>query len=351
MVEAMSWKPTRPHVKKRGYWANGLLCLLPAGRGFKNRLHQAATEWLDAKHGGPEKLQTFINTYLAESYEVPSEKMTEPEFLMMRREPYASGPLEPDSFVLPQKVWAISCGVDCQVNRLEVVLVGWGLGEEMWILEARSIPGNLGQAEFWQELENYILVRWKHPNGEEVPVIATGVDYGFQSSAVYRYVNTSAGMGVRAIKGSSAVLSPWVERSKDQKKPRLVICHADAGKLVLFQRLSLVEPGPGFVHFGQNLDREFFDQLTAERLVTHRSYGQLIRRFECPPGRSNHSFDALVYALAARELVRIDRKALERKYGGSEVQTAREQSGRQPTAPAAAQAQPFQIQRPRQNWG
>src|SRR5262249_24733811 len=82
--------------------------------------------------------------------------MSEPEFLMLRREPYATGPLEPDSFVLPENVWAISCGVDCQVNRLEVVLVGWGLGEEMWILEARSIPGNLAQSSFWPGLENYI---------------------------------------------------------------------------------------------------------------------------------------------------------------------------------------------------
>ncbi len=70
MVMAGKWIATNPRVKdKPGFWANAFLCLLRGKRKYRNRLHQWAAEFLEAKHKGPEVLRTFVNTVFAESYE------------------------------------------------------------------------------------------------------------------------------------------------------------------------------------------------------------------------------------------------------------------------------------------
>jgi phage terminase large subunit GpA-like protein len=64
---------------------------------------------------------------------------------------------------------------------------------------------------------------------------------------------------------------------------------------------------PGYCHFPEYGD-EYFRQLTAEQLVTHKNRRGFIRlEWELIPGRQNHVLDARIYARAAAMLAGLDR--------------------------------------------
>jgi phage terminase large subunit GpA-like protein len=70
-------------------------------------------------------------------------------------------------------------------------------------------------------------------------------------------------------------------------------------KMILYARLKLTEPGPETIHFPLGLGPQFFDELTAERLVTRRSRLGVPEKVWQQIHERNESLDAFVYALAA----------------------------------------------------
>ena len=77
----------------------------------------------------------------------------------------------------------------------------------------------------------------------------------------------------------------------------------DQGKGLLLSRLKLVKPGPGFIHFPQSpaFDDEYFEQLTAEKLVTKMRAGRPIYEWVQKRPR-NEAMDCWLLALAALRL-------------------------------------------------
>ena len=69
MVNQGEWRPTSEFTGKRGYHLNGLASLFPPRKGYKTRLHQAVSQFLDSKHRGTESLKAWTNTFLAETWE------------------------------------------------------------------------------------------------------------------------------------------------------------------------------------------------------------------------------------------------------------------------------------------
>lgn len=79
----------------------------------------------------------------------------------------------------------------------------------------------------------------------------------------------------------------------------------DTIKSTVFSRLKLIEPGPGYFHFPQ-IDEEYFEQLTAEKVVSTMVNGQHRRKWIQIRNR-NEALDCLVYAYAAAVSVGIAR--------------------------------------------
>lgn len=73
----------------------------------------------------------------------------------------------------------------------------------------------------------------------------------------------------------------------------------DSAKDLLHSRLRIGTPGPGYLHFPDTTDRVFFEQLTAERLVTKYRAGRPVREWTPIEGRRNEALDVTVLALAA----------------------------------------------------
>ena len=97
---------------------------------------------------------------------------------------------------------------------------------------------------------------------------------------------------------------------------RLFPVGVDTAKELIYARLKIKEPGPGYCHFLAHYDDEHFRQLTAEQIVTRFSKGYRKREWKKIRAR-NEALDCRVYALAAYALLnaninqianRIDRK-------------------------------------------
>ena len=81
------------------------------------------------------------------------------------------------------------------------------------------------------------------------------------------------------------------------------IVDTDQAKALIYSRLKLTEPGPEYLHFPMSVSETFFDELTAERLVTKRNkYGVPSKTWELVRSR-NESLDAMALALAALRVV------------------------------------------------
>ena len=80
-------------------------------------------------------------------------------------------------------------------------------------------------------------------------------------------------------------------------------------KELIYSRLKINDPGPGYCHFPARYDDEYFEQLTAEQIVTRFSKGFRKREWKKVRAR-NEALDLRVYAIAAYALLNTNINAL-----------------------------------------
>lgn len=334
MVGQGVWRAQAEFRGTAGFWINELYSpWVP--------FTKMAADFLEAKKGGPLQLQVFTNTSLAELWEEqPGEKL-DAQILYGRREQY--GP------ELPGGVLVLVGGIDVQENRIELEVIGGGLGEESWgiqdvIFHGATIDPKGGA---WQALDDFLSqTTYQHPSGAVLRVVAVCVDTGFQTKAAYAFTKGKLTRRIYAIKGAKDPGRPIVHRAT-QIKPEnvmLFMIGTDTAKATLYSRLQLTEPGPGYMHFPMTYDLEFFEQLTAEKLVTTYHKGFAKREWMKVRPR-NEALDRRIYALAAMALLKpnLDRlakdlaqKAEEKKataQAAPEVQAAGSEPQDTPPAP------------------
>ena len=81
----------------------------------------------------------------------------------------------------------------------------------------------------------------------------------------------------------------------------------DTAKELIYSRLKIEEPGPGFMHFPKKhrYDEEFFKQLTGEKCITVQDKSGYQKRI-WKRIRRNEALDIRVYSLAALGILNID---------------------------------------------
>ena len=206
---------------------------------------------------------------------------------MARREDYPMG-------TVPQGVALLVASVDVQDDRLEYQLLGVGPGEEMWLIDYRQIPGNLATKDPWDRLEEVLRTE---VGGMRVRGCAIDIG-GHFTRQVHQFAKRPAIKGiVFPVKGGTRPQQKLTRRSS--AKARLWLVDTVAAKDQIYGRLKIETPGPGFIHFPQDLDGNYFTMLLAERPV--RKAGR--RAYEkVTADARNESLDLMVYALAALEI-------------------------------------------------
>ena len=272
---------------------------------------QIATEFIEAKRQGPEKLKTFVNTTLGETWKDKGEAPAW-ERLYYRRESYPLGSV-------PDGVLFITVGVDVQKDRFVYEIVGWGKNKESWSIAAGILPGDTSNEATWRQLDE--LLTWMFPGEDKTFSISMlAIDSGYITQQVYnwarRYPMTRViackGTKSRTLVGTPSAVDVTTRGKRMQRGYKVWPIGVDIAKSELYGWLRLPppeddEPVTGYCHFPE-YDEEFFRQLTAEQLVTVRKRnGYTALEWQLIPNRENHWLDTRVLARAAASVLGLDR--------------------------------------------
>ncbi len=297
-VRRGEWRSTEKFAKTAGFCVSGLYSpWIP--------LEDAVRDFLAARKQ-PSTLRVWVNTYLAETWEEDGEGVDDYS-LSERAEDWGD--------IVPADGLILTAGVDVQDDRLEAEIVAWGKEEESWSIAYKTIHGDPSGPIVWRELDEFLYGVYEHEFGEEMVVRATCIDSGgHHTQAVYKYVSTREAKRVFAIKGVGGEGRPMVGKPSKNNigKIKLFPVGVDTVKAELFSRFKITEPGPGYCHFPEGRDAEYYKQLTAEKIKIKYHKGFARREFVKIRTR-NEALDVRVYAKAALALLNVNLNGLAMK--------------------------------------
>lgn len=277
---------------------------------------QIASEFLKANKEGTDKLRVVVNTTFGETWQERGEA-PDWERLYQRREPYSIG-------TVPDGVIVVTCGVDVQKDRFVYEVVGWGANRESWSLAYGELHGDTALDATWFQLDALLNGSWRAPDAEPgVSIQMLAIDSSAFTQPVYDWARRHPMSRVIAIKGDDGprpIIGPAspveinYRGKRMQRGYKVWIVGADTAKSELYGWLRMPrgedsDPPPGWCHFPQDYGPEYFEQLTAEHLVTvvNRKTNRKTLRWQVLPNRENHVLDCRVYARAAAAVLGIDR--------------------------------------------
>ena len=338
MVDRGEWRATAPSKQP------GLVGFhLWAGYSYSPNAswEQLVREFLEVK-SDPDQLRTFINTTLGEPFELDYSNKLSADGLMARREPYAPG-------FCPKGVLTLTAGVDTQDDRLEVSVWGWGAGEEAWLIWHQVLHGDPALPEVWAQLDHVLATEWDAEDGPPLKIRQMAVDSGgHHAHSVYLYARERLAQGVVATKGSSSRDQPVINKGAPvdinwrgkliKRGGKVFSLGTDTAKTTLYGRLRHNDPGPGYIHFNEGADEDYFNQLTAEKQAVKTVRGFQVKEWVKTSGQRNEALDCFVYAYAALQLLlrRYDRRTawqqMEKQRTGKQMQSVTAAPMQQPAA-------------------
>ncbi|TWB15606.1 phage terminase large subunit family protein [Nitrospirillum bahiense] len=261
-----------------------------------------ARAWLAAK-GDPAKEQVFLNDTVGLPYDSKGEAPPW-EALRDRGENSAW-----ERGIVPPGALILCIGIDCQGDRLEWTLWGFGRDRRRWAIDRGVIDGNITDAAARAAAADLVRQKWASHNGIEREVDMTAIDgSGHWSTEVLSWAKGNPrAMVVRGSRFESA--PPLVQRATDEinskgKKLRAGIRWWWVGvsrlKGILYELLAKEDAAArGHIAFAQGLGDGFYQQLTGERRKEVKRNG--VRQFVWEPegGQRVEMLDCAIYAEAA----------------------------------------------------
>lgn len=291
-----------PKRKARGFYANGLANAFTEWREIVSDFIVAYDE---SKKGNINPMKTWTNTVMAQTWDDDGIQLDDDD-LRARLEEYGAE--------VPDGVVALTAGIDTQDDRFEYEIVGWGAGKESWGIETGKIYGDLKQTDVWERLDQILLKSWTKADGTKLTLRAACMDSGgHYTNEVYRFCLARWGRNIWAIKGGHGMDTPYISaptRGNRVKVP-LFMLGVDTGKCLVYDRLQIKYPGPGYCHFPKGeefgYNELYFKGLTAEKRVMtykkgHATYAWVLKD---EGFRRNEPLDMRNYAQAAVEIANI----------------------------------------------
>jgi phage terminase large subunit GpA-like protein len=263
-------------------------------------LNDLVAKFLKSKDD-PSLFQPFVNTMLGEPF-TGTQEISEEE-LMQNCEKYAAE--------VPRRALYLTIGADTQPDRLEYEVVAWGAGEESWSIDYGVIHGDPDIPEGqngspWHGFTDAVRKIYRHESGAPIYAQYTFIDSGgHNTQAVYDYVKRHKGDRIFAVKGQGGDDKPIVgapnrkQSGRLKRKVDLYIVGVNNAKSVVTKRLGIKTAGPGYCHFPEGRDVDYFRQLTAERREITYYKGKKKIEWVKPKARRNEALDCRVYAFAA----------------------------------------------------
>lgn len=234
----------------------------------------------------PAKAKVFSQQWLARPYK-PAVDVPRPELLQARTEDRPLGRIPPG-------VLFLMAATDVQAHRLEWAV--WGFDRHMgqYDIDGGILTGDTNLPQVWEEHDELLARAWPDAWGREHQPECWGVDSGFRTQAVYRYVRRHAyrrqpklmaldgrpKWGLAPI-GSSRTQDVDFDGKKIGEVELWPVGTWDI-KSELATALALTVQGPdqaglwpkGAMRFARGRDIAFYQSLTAEACITEIRGGQ-----------------------------------------------------------------------------
>lgn len=302
MVRAGMWIPTQPDAKLPGWHIDALVSLMVGARWPK-----IVEEWVEAQDD-VEDLKVFMNTVLGEAWEDRGQKV-DVGTLESRAEEYVDR--EGKVVDVPDGVGVLTSFTDVQGSWLEILVRGWGVGEESWDIFHERIYGDPESASTWARLEAILTQGFRHVNGSTLRIQASLIDAGDMTDTVYSFVKPRERRKIFASLGDKTGSPDHVPLRPPTRANAAGVRVFTIGtykmKDRLFRWLRHEKPGPRYIHLrAANMDRcngfdaEYFKQFEAEKKIPKKVKGRKGMRWTFHQTRKrNESIDLHVGNMAA----------------------------------------------------
>ncbi len=262
-----------------------------------------AREWLAAE-GDPLAEQTFYNDVLGLPYERASEA---PPWEAIRDRAREAGH---DRGRIPAGALIIGVGIDCQGDRTEVHVKGFGRDLQRWTIDYLVIPHHIADEACHQALDTLLGATWPDEFGNRRGIDMLAIDGNAYTRDVFGWARRHPWTRVIVVRGAKSDQAPELALTRTERRPdgqvrkaqrRFYNVNVSKLKSSFYQHLAKADPlARGFCGYPKGLGDEFFIQMTAEVRVTDKDrHGYPRSYWKLPAGVRNEVLDTEIYAEAA----------------------------------------------------
>ena len=235
-----------------------------------------AKEIRDAEDGSEEDKIALYQQIYGEAYEVTIQQTDISKLLDRRDSSFKKG-------VVPSGYEIVTIAVDLNGDWAQWTAYAWGAGAEHVPIDRGRIDGSPGDPKIWAEIATLERRVWPHEDGGFVTTEVTGVDSGYGTYHVYAYCSTHGRS--KALDGADGWGRMPLRRSQQRQKLQgddgtIVSCRTwrvgtwDLKRALLNEAIPMSLEGDKGVraerrpHWPMWVEKDFFEELTAEALVT-----------------------------------------------------------------------------------
>lgn len=289
MLRKGEWRDVKKNCigrpKKVSFWLNALYSRFLTWE-------EIVKEFLDSKDD-PEKLQNFVNSWLAEPWEDTKLK-TSAETVMDRQ-------TDNPALLVPEWAKLVTGGVDVQENCLYWSVRAWGD-----FLTSQNIAH--GQAFSFEEVERVMNLEYEKADGSKMLVAMCLVDSGNMTDIVYDFCANNSEWALPCKGSSNPMLSHYKLSNVNKSSSKaygMNLVMVDTGKYkdMIAGRMRK-ENGVGSWMVYQGCDIEYAEQVTAEHKVNVKNGKNTRQEWTLKTSHAdNHYLDTEVYAMCAADVL------------------------------------------------
>ena len=290
MLRRGEWRDTKKTCegkpRKVSFWLNALYSRFLTWK-------EIAMEFLDSKED-PEKLQNFVNSWLAEPWE-DTRLRTNADLVLEHQ-------TQTKEFVVPDWAKMLTAGVDVQENCLYWTIRAWGD-----FLTSQNISH--GQAFSFTELERIMNLEYRTEDGSPMVISLALIDSGYNADSVYDFCVENSEWALPSKGSSNPMLSHYKMSTINKagsKAYGMNLVLIDTGKYKDMIAGRMRKPsGSGSWMVYSGCDREYAEQVTSEHKVNVRANNGKVKQVwvQKTTHADNHYLDCEVYAMAAADLM------------------------------------------------
>jgi phage terminase large subunit GpA-like protein len=172
------WEPANPNAERwhRSYhaWA----AYTPEGLGLS---WKGIADRKAEAQANPDKQAAYDNLVCGETHEGERKEQSDEE-VMQLAEPGVHRGTVPDGALI------LTAGIDCQHDRFEVQIVGWGRGQRARIVDYAVIEGDPSKPDGYAELDAFLQDTWINVHGKAMHISGLAIDGGNWTEMVAQFV-------------------------------------------------------------------------------------------------------------------------------------------------------------------